>query len=78
MLTGRYKNITEIPSEGRFQPDTTWGSAYMKRYWKEELFATVQALAVACEKHATTPADVAHRWMMHHSLMDGTKGDKVC
>ncbi len=54
-----------------------WGSAYIKRYWKQELFDTLEQLKAACSRHGISPADAAHRWMMHHSAMDGTKGDKI-
>jgi len=76
LLTGRYK-MDETPTEGRFDSQTLWGKAYTTRYWKAELFETLDNLKVACAKHNITLADAAHRWMVHHSAMDGDKGDKI-
>lgn len=54
-----------------------WGQKYRERYWKKELFETVERLKDVCEKHNTNVADAAHRWMVHHSALVGSQGDKV-
>lgn len=54
-----------------------WGKTYKARYWKQELFETLNHLKEVCAKHDIKPADAAHRWMVHHSAMDGSFGDKI-
>jgi aflatoxin B1 aldehyde reductase len=74
--SGRYQ-LADQPTEGRFDSSSPWGVKYRERYWKKALFDTVAELKTACDKHDITCADAAHRWLVHHSKMDATQGDKV-
>jgi aflatoxin B1 aldehyde reductase len=72
-LTGKYVDPENKPTEGRF----VLYPRYMTRYWRGPHFRAVETIREACKAHGLTMADVAIRWMMHHSLLRGDNGDGV-
>ncbi|RKO94126.1 Aldo/keto reductase [Blyttiomyces helicus] len=76
LLSGHYV-FTEEPSEGRFDPKTTQGDRYRKRYWNETYFSAIEAIKTVCAAHGIRPSAAAHRWMVHHSRIDFSKGDGI-
>eukprot|EP00055_Hartaetosiga_balthica_P001022 m.138054 g.138054 ORF g.138054 m.138054 type:complete len:319 (+) comp13018_c0_seq1:59-1015(+) len=76
VLTGRYTREDD-PNEGRFTSTSLWGKIYRARFWKQQLFDTVDELQALCKKHNTSPAAASLRWIIHHSKMNAQKGDKV-
>lgn len=50
---------------------------YRKRYWNDHYFQALELVRGAAEKHGLTMAEVAPRWMMHHSMLERELGDAV-
>ncbi|HSB04309.1 MAG TPA: aldo/keto reductase [Thermodesulfobacteriota bacterium] len=70
-LTGKYLNVLNKPSEGRF----ALNRVYLDRYWKATHFGAVDLIRRTCEAEGSTMADCALRWMKHHSFLRGVHGD---
>ena len=43
----------------------------------EKQFEALDSILPACEASGIPPAEAALRWMIHHSPLDGAKGDAV-
>jgi aflatoxin B1 aldehyde reductase len=77
-LTGRYtRDQTAFEKGSRFDPSIAQGSLHRGRYWNEAYFDALEMIQKACEKHGLTVAEVAMRWLEHHSLMSREKGDSI-
>jgi len=77
-FTGKYTSIDgEIPPNTRFDPSKGQGRNYRNRYWKDPYFKAVDLVRAASESHNLTLAEVALRWVSHHSLLKRDKGDAV-
>ena len=53
------------------------GQSYRKRYWNDQYFSALSAIQAVCEKHGLTMAEVALRWISHHSQLKRELGDAV-
>lgn len=73
LLTGRYKNFEDAPTDGRF----THRPNYQKRYWKESCFKAVELLSEACEAEGITIINAVYRWLAEHSMLNGDRGDAI-
>jgi aflatoxin B1 aldehyde reductase len=69
---------------GRFDPAQAGpmkiGHEYTARYWRPAYLSALRNLHSACQSCDGGPIavqDAAHRWLMHHSLLDAAKGDGV-
>ena len=73
MLSGKYKNFTDIPMEGRFacRPN------YQNRYWKQTYFDAVEIIRRICEKNGIGMVEGAFRWLAYHSCLNERAGDGV-
>ncbi|KAJ7124547.1 Aldo/keto reductase [Mycena epipterygia] len=77
-FAGRYNSADEkVESGSRFDPDHHQGKSYRARYWNEPHFKALEIVRSAIEKHNLTMAEVALRWISHHSLMSREHGDSV-
>ncbi|KAJ7477296.1 Aldo/keto reductase [Mycena galericulata] len=77
-FTGRYNSVDDKPESGsRFDPERNQGKNYRNRYWKEPYFQALAAVRPVVERHGLTMAEVALRWISHHSLMRREYGDAV-
>ncbi|KAI5124485.1 hypothetical protein M0805_003012 [Coniferiporia weirii] len=77
-FTGRYNNLTEeVEAGARFDPTKGQGQNYRKRYWNEPHFKALEIIRNASEKAGLTMAEVALRWVSHHSLMKRENGDSI-
>ena len=76
MLTGKHSRVSAKES-GRFNGETIWGKIYQQRFMQEKQFDALEGILPACEAAGIPPAEGALRWMMHHSPLDGGKGDAV-
>ena len=47
------------------------------RYWKEPYFKALASIQQVADKHKLTMAEVALRWVSHHSLLKREHGDAV-
>lgn len=77
IFTGSFNPNSEVEEGSRFDPKRAQGQMYRKRYWTEHYFQALEALKPAAEKHNLTLAEVALRWMMHHSELKKENGDAV-
>lgn len=73
LLTGRYGNYTEQPSNGRF----THRPNYQGRYWKKSFFDGLKIIQEACEKQGLTTVEATYRWLAYHSMLNGERGDAI-
>jgi len=73
LLTGKHANFKSDPSPGRFARL----DSYKSRYWKESFFEAVEHLAESCREADIKPVEAAFRWLVHHSLLDPSKGDGI-
>lgn len=47
------------------------------RYWNEPYFNAIASIQKVAEAHNLTMAEIALRWISHHSLMRREEGDAV-
>jgi len=77
-FTDRYTSMDEKPESGsRFDPERNQGKNYRNRYWKPAYFEALAAIRPVVAAHGLTMAEVALRWISHHSLMRREHGDAV-
>ncbi|KAJ7681956.1 Aldo/keto reductase [Mycena polygramma] len=78
LLTDRYTSIdVTAGGKARFDPDTMLGKAYRNWYWKPVFFDALAAVRTVVAAHKLTMAEVALRWVAHHSLLRREHGDAV-
>ena len=73
LLTGRYSNYTEKPSDGRF----TNRPNYQGRYWKKSFFDGYKIIQDACKRQGITTVGATYRWLAYHSMLNGDRGDAI-
>ncbi|EJD00810.1 Aldo/keto reductase [Fomitiporia mediterranea MF3/22] len=77
-FTGRYMKPDDAVEDGaRFDPSKMQGQGYRKRYWNEPHFKALEIIKNASDKAGLTMAEVALRWVSHHSLMKREHGDAI-
>ncbi|OPB45260.1 short chain dehydrogenase/reductase [Trichoderma guizhouense] len=69
LLTGRYKTLDDKEEEGRFNNSTFLGPIFRAMYFNESLFKALDILRLVAESHNLTMAEVALRWLVHHSAL---------
>ena len=50
---------------------------YRSRYWNEPYFNALAKIEAVAQKHGLTLAEIALRWISHHSLLKREYGDAV-
>ena len=60
---------------GAFNHQSSWLTS--GRYWNDPYFKAIDLLKPVCDKNSLTLAEVALRWMSHHSLMSRVHADAV-
>ena len=73
MLTGRYRNVDEAPTDGRF----THRPGYQDKYWKKSNFDALDVIRKAAEAHSMAMTEATYRWMAYHSMLDAKRGDAI-
>lgn len=73
LLTGRYGKYEETPNKGRFN----YRPNYKGRYWKKSYFEAVNLIKEVSESHGITPIEATYRWLSHHSMLNGNRGDSI-
>ncbi|PIL26195.1 transporter [Ganoderma sinense ZZ0214-1] len=77
-FTGRYRSLEDAGEAGsRFDANTMQGTMYRKRYWNEPYFRALAKIEAVAQKHGLTLAEIALRWISHHSLLKREYGDAV-
>ncbi|KAI0783921.1 Aldo/keto reductase [Irpex lacteus] len=76
-FTGRYRSLQDGVEPGsRFDPQKTQGQVD-HTYWNETYFKALELIEAAAQKHNLTLAEVALRWVSHHSLLKKEHGDAI-
>ena len=73
LLTGRYKNVNEAPTDGRF----THRPGYQGKYWKKSNFDALDILRAATEARGMTMVEATYRWLAYHSMLSQARGDAI-
>ncbi|KJA27231.1 hypothetical protein HYPSUDRAFT_84137 [Hypholoma sublateritium FD-334 SS-4] len=77
-FTGRYSSLNDVVEDGsRFDPSSIQGKGYRQRYWNEAYFKALASIKEVAERHELSMAEIALRWISHHSLMKKEYGDAV-
>ncbi|KAK7677174.1 hypothetical protein QCA50_019883 [Cerrena zonata] len=77
-FTGRYTSAdAQVEPGSRFDPEKGQGKNYRNRYWNEYYFRALSHIQASADKHGLTLAEVALRWISHHSLLKREYGDAV-
>jgi len=74
LLTGRY-SFSDSPESGRFNVTTPWGVKYRDRFWRAEIFDSIDAIKEETQNKDISLVDVAYRWLFFHSKLQ--PGDAV-
>jgi aflatoxin B1 aldehyde reductase len=73
LLAPAYRNMTDTPTTGRFAEY----SYYVQRFWTPEHRAAADAIGAATDAAGIGSIDAGHRWLAHHSKLDGDAGDAI-
>ena len=73
LLTGRYKQYEDAPTDGRF----THRPNYQGRYWKKSYFDALYVIESAASKHGINSIEATYRWLAFHSMLNGERGDAI-
>lgn len=79
-LTSRYKrDMSENDYEpgSRFDPKRWQGQLHHGRYMNESYFDALDVIRPMLKEKGLTEKEAALRWLVHHSMMDREKGDKI-
>jgi len=76
-FAGKFKADTEVEKGSRFDPDRHQGKAYRMRYWNEGYFDAMGIISPVADKLGLTLAEVALRWMSHHSQLGKKYPDAI-
>lgn len=77
-LTGRYKRSQDDFEPGsRFDPNITHSALHRGRYWNDTYFDAIDVIQSAGEKHGLTVAEIALRWVEHHSQLNPDLNDAL-
>ena len=77
-LTGRYqRNQTEFEEGSRFDSKQWIGKVTQGRYINDSYFDALDLIKAVADKHGLTIAEIALRWLEHHSLLKKYHGDAI-
>ncbi|KAK0755072.1 NADP-dependent oxidoreductase domain-containing protein [Schizothecium vesticola] len=67
LLSGKIRSRDMVPAEGRFSDTARSGRMYRERYYKEGMFRALEVVERAVGEAGLGMAEVALRWVVHHS-----------
>lgn len=73
LLSGKQLDFDKEPEPGRFARL----NSYRDRYWKHSYFDALGEIKNACDAENVPMAEVAYRWLIHHSNMNAELGDGI-
>lgn len=76
-FTGNISREGAVEKGSRFDPERFMGKMYRSRYFHDEYFEAMEMIKPVAEKHGLTLAEVALRWMTHHSLLGRQYPDAI-
>ncbi|TKY90956.1 hypothetical protein EX895_000954 [Sporisorium graminicola] len=77
LFVGHHSPDSKPEQGSRFDPQRSQGQMYRKRYWNDHYFQALDLIRGSADKHGLTLAEIALRWMMHHSQLKREAGDAV-
>ncbi|EDO41340.1 predicted protein [Nematostella vectensis] len=83
ILTGKFSfsDMEEKKPEGRFFGNGAWTKIYFDRFWKKEIFDTLDKVKAKLNElygeDKVSLTDASLRWMYHHSKLNGKHADVV-
>jgi aflatoxin B1 aldehyde reductase len=69
LFSGKYKT-KDVPTEGRYSDQSSHGTLYRGRYFKDATFDALRLIEPVAEKHGLTMPEIAFRWTHHHSALN--------
>ena len=76
-FAGQMQKDEPVEKDSRFDPSKLQGRMYRARYWNDAYFGALEIVKPVAEKHGLTMAEVALRWMTHHSLLGKEYPDAI-
>ena len=76
-FTGTFKKESEVEKGSRFDPNKWQGKMYRAKYFRDEYFQALDIVKPAAEKYGLAMAEVALRWMTHHSQLGQKYPDAI-
>ena len=76
-FTGQFSKEVEVEKGSRFDPERWQGKLYRAKYFKDEYFQALEIVKPVAERHGLTMAEVALRWMTHHSHLGRKYPDAI-
>ncbi|KAL1858805.1 hypothetical protein VTK73DRAFT_7793 [Phialemonium thermophilum] len=73
LFSGKIKSRDMVPAEGRFSDRSSTGRMYRGRYFRDSVFRALQIVEKAAERHGLSVIEVALRWIVHHSALQGVR-----
>jgi len=70
-------SVPEAGSRFDLSRGTNQSKNYRRRYWNDDYFHALEIVEAATKKHGFTLAEVALRWINHHSLLSKEHGDAI-
>ncbi|KAI9357304.1 NADP-dependent oxidoreductase domain-containing protein [Zopfochytrium polystomum] len=77
LLLGKYSIEGEAERGARYDNSTNLGKRYKQRYWKQAYFDAVASIKQVADHHNISMVSLAHRWLIHHSKLDPSRGDGI-
>lgn len=76
-FAGQLNKEGEVEKGSRFDPQKWHGKMDRARYWNDAYFRALDIVRPVTEKHGLTLAEVALRWMSHHSQLGRQYPDAI-
>ena len=76
-FTGAFTRDAEVEKGSRFDPEKWQSKMYRAKYFKDEYFEALDIVKPPAERHGLTMAEVALRWMTHHSQLGKKYPDAI-
>jgi len=76
-LTDDISSDYQPAADSRFDGNSRVGAIYKNHFWKDSHFKALEALKEAAKKHNFTVAEVAFRWIVHHSILKREFNDAI-
>ena len=68
-FTGGFSRDGKVEKGSRFDATQLQGRMYRARYYHDDFFEAMDLIKPVADKHGLTLAEVALRWMTHHSKL---------
>lgn len=76
-FTGGFSKEGEVEKGSRFDAGQLQGRMYRSRYYHDDFFEAMDLIKPIADKHGSTLAEVALRWMTHHSQLGRQYPDAI-